>query len=697
MRTAIVLILVALGWMAGGDSAAAQQAGRVPSMCQDCHGSVATGKLKALTHADSVSCLTCHHIGFTNDPKLIEERRVETCMGCHNELRDSHVDVDAHTPECTACHSIHSDPSVPDAHSAISARCASCHTEEHPLHATAGPDGPECTQCHASHTGRPFLAQDRSVLNACAGCHESAHPSHSGVEGGFDCTVCHVQNARPDAASLRTASADACLTCHTALRPAHTGHATADDESVTCLACHDFGGTTLPAASKDMAQRCSNCHQEQMTGVMAGGHATSDGNEAEVPNCLTCHVVHVESSDVVALTRLTAPVRCLECHSKGIDRELFGMPGSIGGSYTDDFHGATAQFLLSHESAGEGYPAVMVCSDCHGAHEVGWSDTALVADVCKRCHEDSDASFAGAWLGHGPVGPTRQPVIWLVKMGYLFLIPFMLGGLFLNILFHIVDQRRSGARVMKSEGVQRLLSRLGGEPKPKLATVTRFGLGDRLDHLGSALTFILLVVTGLPQTRPDLGAARAIIGLFGGIGNTRFVHRVIGVLFVVLMVAHVGKAVVNAIRKRRLPIMTPIRKDFDDVLQTFRHYLFGDKLPKVGKFDVSEKFEYWGLFLGGIVMSSTGLILMFPELVTVFLPGVIVAATRVMHGLEATFAVMVVILWHSYGVMLRPEVFPLDTTIFTGKMDVHRLKHEHALEYERLFPGDGGTEESGED
>ena len=35
---------------------------------------------------------------------------------------------------------------------------------------------------------------------------------------------------------------------------------------------------------------------------------------------------------------------------------------------------------------------------------------------------------------------------------------------------------------------------------------------------------------------------------------------------------------------------------------------------------------------------------------------------------------------------LRPEVFPLDTTIFSGKMRVSRLKHEHALEYERLFP-----------
>jgi formate dehydrogenase subunit gamma len=43
------------------------------------------------------------------------------------------------------------------------------------------------------------------------------------------------------------------------------------------------------------------------------------------------------------------------------------------------------------------------------------------------------------------------------------------------------------------------------------------------------------------------------------------------------------------------------------------------------------------------------------------------------------------VVWHTYGVILRPEIFPLDTTIFTGKMSVERLKEEHTLEYERIF------------
>jgi cytochrome b subunit of formate dehydrogenase len=202
------------------------------------------------------------------------------------------------------------------------------------------------------------------------------------------------------------------------------------------------------------------------------------------------------------------------------------------------------------------------------------------------------------------------------------------------------------------------------------------------------VTFILLVVTGLPQTRPDLSIAQGIIGLFGGIWTTRIIHRIVGVAFVVLMLTHVVRAVVRAFRRRRLPVMVPVRKDFEDIVHTFKHYLTGSPLPRVGKFDFSQKFEYWGLFLGGIVMSGSGLVLLFPELFTQVLPGILIAAIRTMHGLEATFAVLVVVLWHSYGVIFRPEIFPLDTTIFTGKMRLDRLKHEHALEYERLFPGD---------
>ena len=37
------------------------------------------------------------------------------------------------------------------------------------------------------------------------------------------------------------------------------------------------------------------------------------------------------------------------------------------------------------------------------------------------------------------------------------------------------------------------------------------------------------------------------------------------------------------------------------------------------------------------------------------------------------------------GAHLAPEAFPIDTSIFTGKIRKEKLRHEHALEYEELF------------
>lgn len=683
MRTACIAVLAILGLALGARDTRAQQVSRDANMCADCHGAAAVRMLQTPTHADTLSCLTCHHIGFSNNPAVVEARRIEACVGCHEEVAQPHMGVDE-VPDCTTCHSIHGDESPEAAKAATSGRCAGCHTAPHPEHAAGVEGSPECSDCHVQHTGTPFLYNEEPLLQACASCHEAAHPSHLEVEGILECTECH-SVAEPPAPGAPP-DPQLCHSCHGTVHPAHQGV----EDQPNCFQCHDFAADPkLAEAGALMAERCGSCHEETLGMMKAGGHGAfaDPASDGDLPTCLTCHETHADMAEAASRLQVSSAIECMQCHGEAALAVKYGLPSLVKRSYSDDFHGATIQFLMA-EGGVMGDKDVMICSDCHGAHDVATLAEADVAEVCMRCHEQGDDRLAGAWLGHEAIGIRSQPIIWLVRLFYFFLIPFMLVGLTLNILFHLVDQRRKGARIMQTEGVQRMLARLKGKkPEPKVM-VERFTRTERFEHLASGLTFIALVVTGLPQTRPDLSIAQAIIGALGGIWSTRLIHRVIGVLFVILMVTHVTRAVVNALKRHRLPVMVPDRKDFEDVLQTFRHYLFRDTMPRVGKFDFMEKFEYWGLFLGGIVMSSTGFILLFPELVSQLLPGVLVAATRIMHGLEATFAVMVVILWHSYGVMLRPEVFPLDTSIFSGKMSLDRLKHEHPLEYERLFPGE---------
>lgn len=685
MRFQTVAVAIALASAAAAIPANAQELGRVGSVCADCHADVDASRLEVLTHTGHLSCMSCHHIGLTNDPDEARARRVDACLSCHEDLRGSHVAVEEEIPECADCHLIHEDGPLIEAAPSLSARCAECHTTtEHTLHREVNDGAPVCTECHSSHSGMPFTADPEPFSSACATCHEETHNYHVEVADDFACVECHAATPPGDQAQSDQ-DLEQCGSCHLDLVAAH---AAVDEDAPTCIECHDFGNDAPVAQSgPQVSQECGSCHEDAMAAFAEGAHAPAMEPEpnGDLPTCVDCHRSHVDPVIGSANSRLAATVRCIECHSQTLLAEKYDFSPEVASSYEEDFHGATVRFLWNHQAI-EGQPAVMVCSDCHGSHDVGWRETDVLADVCRECHEGGDDRLASAWLGHAEVGPQNRPMVWLVRLFYFFLIPFMLGGLFLHIAFDLVDQRRGGARVMKTRGIQRLIARLRGGEAPQEELVTRFSLPDRMEHLVSMLSFLVLVITGLPQTRPDLTLANWVTSLFGGIGMTRTVHRVAGFLFVALMVVHIARMVMRSIRHRRLPIMVPQRKDFEDVLQTLRHYLLGEPKPRAGKFDPSEKFEYWGLFLGAIVMSVTGVVLVFPEVVTLVLPGQVVAAIRTMHGLEATFAVMVVVLWHSWGVILRPDVFPLDTSMFTGKMSVERLAHEHPLEYERLFP-----------
>jgi hypothetical protein len=90
--------------------------------------------------------------------------------------------------------------------------------------------------------------------------------------------------------------------------------------------------------------------------------------------------------------------------------------------------------------------------------------------------------------------------------------------------------------------------------------------------------------------------------------------------------------------------------------------------------------EWWGVPVIGI----SGLILWFPKVFTYFLPGWVLNASQVVHTYEAFLAAGYVFLFHFFIAHLRPESFPMDHVMFTGRMPLERFKHERPLEYERL-------------
>jgi cytochrome b subunit of formate dehydrogenase len=217
--------------------------------------------------------------------------------------------------------------------------------------------------------------------------------------------------------------------------------------------------------------------------------------------------------------------------------------------------------------------------------------------------------------------------------------------------------------------------------------VVRFSLRQRIEHFAIMTLFILLSLTGFPQKFPDAGWAIWLNESLGGVQVLRFLHRGAGLLLGALTVFHFV-VVIAGVAMRRMPLsMVPTRQDFSDAIRTLRYYLrLTDSPARFGRFDYREKFEYWGLVIGNLVMVSTGLVLLMPILASRFLGGELVPVAKVAHSNEGLMALLVVVTWHVFNAHFAPDIFPFNDSIFTGRISKEHLKRDHPLEYERLFP-----------
>jgi formate dehydrogenase subunit gamma len=223
------------------------------------------------------------------------------------------------------------------------------------------------------------------------------------------------------------------------------------------------------------------------------------------------------------------------------------------------------------------------------------------------------------------------------------------------------------------------------------ATITRFDLSQRLQHIILITSFTLLALTGLPQLFVLTSWAQGFMALLGGLDGVRKIHHLAAMLLVFVLVYHVFSVIFDLIAGRPA-LMLPRWQDGQDAQHAFA-YLLGRRAdkPQYDRFDFRQKLEYWALIWGTFLMGLTGLVLMFPQLVAQFLPGVVIYAAKAAHGLEALLAIASIIIWHMYNTHLAEGMWPFDSTIFTGQISRERMMAEHPLDYQRLLAGTGET------
>ena len=66
------------------------------------------------------------------------------------------------------------------------------------------------------------------------------------------------------------------------------------------------------------------------------------------------------------------------------------------------------------------------------------------------------------------------------------------------------------------------------------------------------------------------------------------------------------------------------------------------------------------------------------------MPGWFLNVATIIHSDEALLATGFIFTVHFFNTHLRPEKFPMDIVVFTGRMPVEELKHDKPAEYEAL-------------
>jgi cytochrome b subunit of formate dehydrogenase len=224
----------------------------------------------------------------------------------------------------------------------------------------------------------------------------------------------------------------------------------------------------------------------------------------------------------------------------------------------------------------------------------------------------------------------------------------------------------------------------------------RFGPIERVMHALLMLTFIGCALTGVPLLFADHDWAGALVAMMGGFEGAALIHRICAAIMTVVFVGHVIRVFVRAFLAEDWLAyfwgpysLVPNLKDGQDIVGMFKWFFGKGPRPQFDRYTYWEKFDYWAVFWGMFIIGGSGFMLWFPTFFSQFLPGWVFNVATIVHGEEALLAVGFIFTIHFFNGHLRPEKFPMDLVIFTGRLPEHELIDERPLEYERLVRQNG--------
>ncbi len=571
--------------------------------------------------------------------------------------------------------------------------------------AFAEPENPKlrndrCLRCHGkeNYSREDAYGKDRPL-------HVTAEKFKESVHGGGDCVSCHQDIVKiPHKKGVDRQVG--CVRCHLDLweeaqqnggteKDQRLGvvaekiqsymgsvHArpSIDDQSrtnATCYNCHDAHYITPTDTINNPESRlktpliCGQCHTETLDTYMTSVHGKEIGSgNTGAAVCSDCHATHSVAVSNDLPGRLAITAKCGNCHQEMME------------SYLETYHGKITRL---------GYSETAKCYDCHGSHgikRVTEPDSKVHngnrLETCRTCHADATEGYV-TFQPHGTTNNFAEyPEMWLASKGMIGLLlgTFSFFWLHSALWFYREYQDRK-------HGKNRPHIMLEDLPQAK-THFRRFTRWWRLAHLVGALSIMLLALTGLTVLFSGSSWAPYVMNLLGGPVSAGILHRAGAIGFMSVFFIHLFYFAWHIGSNWRTfdwfgpNSLVPNWHDLGDAIAMFRWFFGLDKRPVLDHYSYWEKFDYWAPFWGMTIIGVSGMMMWYPAVTASFLPGWVFNVAAIVHGEEAILAIVFLFTVHFFNNHFRPDKFPLDTTMFTGRVPLEHYRHEHRREYDRL-------------
>ncbi len=563
-----------------------------------------------------------------------------------------------------------------------------------------------CTDCHKGdnqdvfedvpHGAKPLIVD-------CHSCHQDTYDNltREDIHGqglveknprAPDCYHCHgghniLPISSPSSRMSKQNQADTCGNCHGQEKlnlednitkrnlitrykgSVHYEAIMVGKNGATCTDCHSHHNILSSASPGSgvsrtgLANSCQKCHTLEARSFWTGAHGSAlfHGNN-DVPNCTTCHGDH----DMASLRSRVGDAKqwastqvCIWCHGNSRMMARYGLDTTPVDSYMEDFHGLTQRGTMG---------ASATCSDCHDPHHSLPSDhpssrmhISNRGPACGKCHGKVTDSFAMSFTHRKAMEKPGTRIENIIRVIYILLIVGTVAGmLFYNFAVWLWAVRKK----IKDQRKQKHLQRM-----------SRY---ERFSHTLLLISFTLLVITGFALKFPEAFWAKWLFGLGVNESIRAFIHRFAAVTLITNLLFF-GIYMLSRQRGRGILVeILPRKRDISDLLGSLKFYLGtspGKTHPRYGVFSFVEKFEFWALIWGSLIMLVTGLILWFPKSLPAGWPPWMISVARLIHFYEALLASLAILIWHGFHTMFHPYEYPMNTSWITGYISENEAEH----------------------